>query len=127
MVWLPASIGSVFAYVLPKKMLHVEGLGMLNMYVEFVIKQSKTDLVIAVRQSRTIATLLYSLMNGVVMHGIYKVKSNRFWFINSTFKHIKITVDLDCLNKSESVENNEKCYHSNLTCENFIKQVNKTD
>lgn len=122
-VWLPASIGASFAYLLPKKMLHVEGLGMFNMYLEFVIKQSKTNLVIAVRQSRTIATLLYSLLNGVVMHGIYKVKSNRFWFINSTFKHNKVTEDLDYLDKSESSDNNVKCHHNNLTCENFIKKV----
>lgn len=97
---------------------------MLNMYLEFVIKQSKTNLVIAVRESRTIATILYSLLNGVVMHGIHKLKSNRFWFINSKFKHNEKTDHLDCFNKSESSENNEKCYHNN-SCENFIKKVNE--
>lgn len=123
MIWLPASIGGVFCYLLPKKFLHIEGLGIFNMYLEFVIRQSKTNLVISIRESRIIATLLYSMLNGVVMHGIYKVKSNRFWFINTSFKRNEITDDSGSSNKSESSENIRKCYHNN-SCENFIKQVN---
>lgn len=120
-VWLPSSIGAVFCGLLPEKMLHIDSIGLFNMYVEFVIKQSKSNVIVAIRKSRVYATLIYSLFNATIMCALLDTKANRFWFSN--FVHKKENQQIDENHKHEP-NINLNCYHHDETCEQYCKKVN---
>ncbi|CAO1422851.1 unnamed protein product [Diamesa tonsa] len=126
-IWLPSSCGAVFCYLLPDKMLQIDGFGLFTMYLEFLIKQSKVNLVIAMRRSKVCATLIYSMFNATIMYGLFDTKANRFWF--STFTHKKEDQPISENGGSDKVvpKKNLNCYHHDGTCEqNYKKELTRS-
>lgn len=82
------------------------------MYIEFVIKQSKVKLVEWCRQSKFGATSLYAIMNSVIIFCLFKLKIKRFWFIS---------VD-NQIDENENLEENGKCVHGKVKCEEYLKK-----
>ena len=104
-------------------MLQIDGIGLFDMYLEFLIKQSKLSLVVAIRKSKVCATLIYSLFNATIMYGLFDTKANRFWF--STFAHKKEDQSIGENGDSDKVvpKKNLNCYHHEGTCEQNYKKV----
>ena len=123
-IWLPSSCGAVFCNLLPEKMLQIDGIGLFDMYVEFLIKQSKLKVVVAMRKSKVCATLIYSLFNAIIMYGLFDTKANRFWF--STFVHKKGNQQIG-ENSEINPKKNLNCYHHDGTCEENYKKVKYCD
>lgn len=119
-IWVPSSLGAMFCGCLPEKMLQIDGFGLFDMYLEFLIKQSKLSLVVAARKSKVWATLLYSMFNATIMYGLLDTKASRFWF--STFNNKTEEPQADEDNKIET-NKNLNCYHHDGTCEKYYKKV----
>jgi hypothetical protein len=79
------------------------------MYIEFIIKQSKRESIVCMRNSLLVATMIYGLMNSSILYCLYKLKSHRFWFINL----------------SKSLETDE-CYHQSPCKEHLRKDIKQT-
>ncbi|CAO1420549.1 unnamed protein product [Diamesa serratosioi] len=123
-IWLPSSIGAIFCGLLPEKMLHIDSIGLFNMYVEFVIKQSKSNIIVAIRKSRVCATLIYSLFNAIIMCSFLDTKASRFWF--SSFVNKKEDQQIGENDKIEP-KKNLNCYHHDGTCaQNYKKEITKS-
>ncbi|CAG9807768.1 unnamed protein product [Chironomus riparius] len=108
-ICLPSSLGAMFCGFLPKKYLHIDGLSLLNVYIEFVIKQSKFKAVAWLRNSKIGATFLYGIMNSIIVYCLHVLKSNRFWFVN--------------VGKIAN-QNSEKdiCVHGTIKCADYLKK-----
>lgn len=117
-ICLPASLGAIFCHFLPKKNLHIDGLGLFNMYLEFVIKQSKVKFIEWCRRSKFGATCIYTAMNSVILYCMFKLKSKRFWFISVDNQE----------NVDENRNFNEKlaCVHGKIDCNEYLKKEVKT-
>lgn len=104
-------------------MLQIDGIGLFDMYLEFLFKQSKLNLVIAIRRSKVCATLMYALFNATVMYGLLETKANRFWF--STFVHKKEDLEISETGDSDKTipMKNLNCNHHDGTCEQNYKKV----
>lgn len=105
-------------------MLQLDAMGLFDMYLEFLFKQSKLSLVIAIRKSKVCATLIYALFNATVMYGLLETKAKRFWF--STFDHKKEDLQISEACDSDKIipKKNLNCYHHDGTCEQNYKKVN---
>lgn len=103
---LPSSLGAIFCGLLPQKYLHIDGLGLLNIYIEFVIRQSKVRQIMWLRRSKIGATMLFGLMNSLILYCLYSLRSNRFWFVN--------------VGKEDE---NGNCIHGNTTCAEYLRKV----
>lgn len=112
-ICLPSSLGAVFCGLLPKKFLHIDGLALLNIYLEFLIKQSKVKAVMWLRQSIVGSTTIYAVMNSIIIYCLYALKSNRFWLVN-----IGRVDDI----KSDEMEGKSSCYHGDINCADYLKK-----
>lgn len=107
---LPIAIGSLFFRIVPDPLYRVEGQGMWNFYVEFLIRRSKSSQVSRLRESKAAGVLLFSVLNACVMYGFVKKISMNFWF---TPLRLKDTKDFD-----NDVTNCEKV-HGKLNCTSY--------
>jgi hypothetical protein len=117
-ICLPASLGAIFCKYLPEKNLHIDGLGLFNFYIEFVIKQSTNKFIRWLRSSKVAATILFSIFNTSILYSLLRLKSNRFWFVSPGKKESTTDENENLLEKKEKI-----CVHSNLSCEEYLKKV----
>jgi ribosomal protein S18 len=114
LVTFPGFIGSSFFFLVPSHIFRVEGQGMWNFYLEFLIRRAKSKWISSLRESKIGATVMFSLLNACVMFGFVRKASKNFWF---TSLRIEEKADKN---------NNEKrcdCVHRNLSCVNYWKKV----
>lgn len=98
---------------MPPHLLKVEGQGLYNMYVEFLIRRSRSRAVIFLRESTAAATLLFSILHTCVMYGFVKKSSSNFWF--SSFQ-----INAKATSKCDQV-------HGSLSCSEYIKKVKQSN
>lgn len=108
-----ASIGGLFCFLMPPHLLKVEGQGLYNMYVEFLIRRSRSTAVILLRESTAAATLMFSILHTCVMYGFVKKSSSNFWF--SSFK-----LNTEAKSKCDQV-------HGSLSCSEYLKKVKQSN
>lgn len=115
---LPVSIGTVFCFTLPPSILRIEGQGLLNIYIEFIIRQSSSKWVESLRKSKVCGTVLFSVLHACVMFGFLKKACRSFWFSS-----LKVH---DATESSDGV-NNQKCrqIHGDVPCVGHFKQVER--
>lgn len=113
---MPASLGAGFCWLLPEKNLHIDGLGLFNMYIEFIIKQSKVKFIQWCRKSKIGGTAFYTLMNSAILFFLFKLRSKRFWFTSvDNQSEIDINGNID-----EKID--KKCVHGSLKCSEYLKK-----
>lgn len=110
---LPVLCGSIFSVYLPRSILKAESVALFNIYLEFLIRKSSSQIIQKIRKSKFSATLIFSILNIFIMCGMFKAKCPNLWF--SKFKYNKNTETDTC-----------KCIHSKLTCRNYLVKVNVT-
>jgi hypothetical protein len=113
-VVLPVLCGTFFTYFLPLPILKTESVALFNIYLEFLIKRSKSQLIQKIRKSKFSATLIFSFLNIFTMCGMFKANCPNLWF--SKFNYDKSDTETDTC----------KCIHKNLTCRNYLTKVNVT-
>lgn len=113
MIVFPVFIGTLFTYFLPRPILKTEALGLFNVYIEFLIKRSRTKFVENLRNSKIMATLIFCTLNVIIMSGMFKTSCPNFWFSKFHF------------NPSEKENKADicRCVHENLTCWSYLTQV----
>ena len=110
---LPVAIGALFSHFLPRPVLKTESFGLFNIYLEFLIKRSRFEFVKKIKKSKMSATLIFSMLNVIIMCGMFKASCPNFWF--SKFKYTDDSQEATC-----------DCIHKNLTCRNFFNEVKVT-
>ncbi|XP_070505634.1 transmembrane protein 135 homolog [Chironomus tepperi] len=105
-ICLPSSIGAIFCGFLPEKYLHIDGLSLLNVYIEFVIKQSKLKIITWLRSSKIGATFIYGIMNSIIVYCLYELRSNRFWVVNI----------------GKPGDSKDACVHGDTKCADYLKK-----
>lgn len=113
-VVLPVFIGTLFTYFLPRSILKTESVGLFNIYLEFLIRRSKSSLVQKIRKSKILATLIFSFLNTFIMCGMFKENCPNLWFSKFYYK------------QNDTEKNPCECVHGNLTCHNYLSKVNVT-
>ncbi|CRK88907.1 CLUMA_CG002776, isoform A [Clunio marinus] len=111
---LPAGIGSLFFCFVPPKVRKAEGQGMFNMYVEFLIRRSRSKLIASIRQSKVVVTLLFSILNTCIVYGYLRKASINFWF--TSFRITKQE------NDDKTLAKGCKLIHDEITCFDYLKQ-----
>lgn len=113
---MPATIGSLFAFILPRPFLKAEGLGLFNVYLEFLIKRSKSRWIEVLRKSKSGATILFSVFNMMIMCGMLKASCPNFWFTRISLK-----------NKSnETATHVCQSIHSKQSCSSYLQEASMT-
>lgn len=110
-----ASFGGLMCFIMPPHLLKVEGQGLYNMYVEFLIRRASTNWIKFLRESKVAATLIFSVLHTFVMYGFLRKSSNNFWFSSFKFEN----------ESSLESEDKCKCVHSKMTCFEYLKKVRK--
>uniref|UniRef100_A0A182MVF1 Transmembrane protein 135 N-terminal domain-containing protein n=1 Tax=Anopheles culicifacies TaxID=139723 RepID=A0A182MVF1_9DIPT len=79
-VLIPSLAGGLTAQYLPRHIVRAQGIGLFNMYIEFLIRRARTPLVGYLRNSRLCATAIFALLSAGIMAARQCVQLERFWF-----------------------------------------------
>uniref|UniRef100_A0A182W4Z7 Transmembrane protein 135 N-terminal domain-containing protein n=1 Tax=Anopheles minimus TaxID=112268 RepID=A0A182W4Z7_9DIPT len=79
-VLIPSLAGGLTAQYLPRHIVRAQGIGLFNMYIEFLIRRSRTPLVGYLRNSRLYATSIFALLSAGIMAARQRLQLDRFWF-----------------------------------------------
>lgn len=109
MICLPVSLTGISCYFLPHHILRIEGMGLFNFYIEFLIKRARSEWIIKLRESKLATTFMFSLLNTCIMYGLLQTKSKNFWFTK--------------LNIPDEIDVESKCIHGNLSCFEYFQKV----
>jgi len=113
-VSFPSFCGSLFACLLPQQIMRAESVGLLNFYLEYLIRSSSNGFVQKLRKSLMSGSLIFASLNVIIMYGMLKSRCPNFWF--SKFKYSNFSSD----ETGKSVCDN---IHSNMTCLNYFNKV----
>ncbi|XP_055615288.1 uncharacterized protein LOC129761576 [Toxorhynchites rutilus septentrionalis] len=81
-VFLPSLLGACTCMFLPRSIVRAQGIGLFNMYIEFLIKRSRGRTMEMLRTSRLAGTLLFSAFSAAMMPALQYLQIDRFWFAN---------------------------------------------
>lgn len=117
---LPTGVGSLFCFLLPKHILKVEGQGMFNFYIDFLIRRAKSNWITYLRESKVSATIIFGILNAFIITGMLKKSTVTFWFTSVTQLKSKNVGE-------ENTENTHKCkiIHGDVKCSDYFKHVSK--
>ncbi|XP_055586863.1 uncharacterized protein LOC129739436 [Uranotaenia lowii] len=83
-VFVPSFLGGCTCMFLPRSIIRTQGIGLFNTYVEFLIRRMRGKTAEALRVSRLIGTIAFSLMSAAIMPGLqYLDLKNSFWFAHT--------------------------------------------
>lgn len=126
---LPTAVGSLFCPLLPKHILKVEGQGMFNFYIDFLIRRAKNNFIAYLRESKVSATIIFGILNAFIINGLMKKSTVTFWF--TSVAHLKSENIDDRFEKTNEknieFENTNKCkiIHGDVKCSDYFKHVSK--
>lgn len=109
---LPAGIGCLFSCIIPHHILRVEGQGLFNMYIEFLIRRSRSKWMTLLRESKVAATLMFGVFHTCILYGFLKTSSRMFWVTSYRINEKELDEKSKC-----------ECIHGKLTCIDYWKQV----
>lgn len=116
MLSFPVAVGALFSHFLPRPILKTESFGLFNIYLEFLIKRSRFEFVKKIKRSKISATLIFSMLNVIIMCGMFKASCPNFWFSKFKYDDSQETTTTDICDR----------FHKNLTCRNFFNEVKVT-
>ncbi|GAB0097663.1 hypothetical protein DMENIID0001_133280 [Sergentomyia squamirostris] len=130
-VFVPCVAGSMFCYFLPPNIREMQSIGGFNMFLEFLIRTSKSKLVQKLKKSTLFAIFMFQVFGAAIAYVYKKSNIRKFWFFG-----VPIPTDAN-----SSTINNKKmdgwidkivptsrhiCSH-NETCESFVlKEFTRT-
>ncbi|XP_053677980.1 uncharacterized protein LOC128728383 [Anopheles nili] len=79
-VLVPSLAGGLTVSYLPKHIVRAQGIGLFNMYIEFLIRRARHPLVGFLRSSRNSATVLFAILSAGIMATRQYLQLERFWF-----------------------------------------------
>ncbi|XP_053663385.1 uncharacterized protein LOC128712514 [Anopheles marshallii] len=79
-VLIPSLAGGLTAKYLPRHIVRAQGIGLFNMYIEFLIRRARSPAVAYLRHSRLHATAIFALLSGGIMAARQCLQLERFWF-----------------------------------------------
>uniref|UniRef100_A0A182QKN1 Transmembrane protein 135 N-terminal domain-containing protein n=1 Tax=Anopheles farauti TaxID=69004 RepID=A0A182QKN1_9DIPT len=79
-VLVPSLAGGLTAQYLPRHIVRAQGIGLFNMYIEFLIRRAHSPLVACLRTSRLAATVLFAVLSAAIMVARQYLQLERFWF-----------------------------------------------
>uniref|UniRef100_A0A182T2U4 Transmembrane protein 135 N-terminal domain-containing protein n=1 Tax=Anopheles maculatus TaxID=74869 RepID=A0A182T2U4_9DIPT len=79
-VLIPSLAGGLTAQYLPRHIVRAQGIGLFNMYIEFLIRRARSPLVAYLRASRTYATTIFAVLSAGIMAARQCLQLDRFWF-----------------------------------------------
>uniref|UniRef100_A0A182KD91 Transmembrane protein 135 N-terminal domain-containing protein n=1 Tax=Anopheles christyi TaxID=43041 RepID=A0A182KD91_9DIPT len=82
-VLVPSLAGGLTARYLPRHIVRAQGIGLFNMYIEFLIRRAHSPLVAYLRTSRTYATALFAALSAAIMAARQLLQLERFWFAST--------------------------------------------
>lgn len=106
----PVAAGFLLCFIVPPHVFRVEGQGLFNFYIEFLIRRARSNWIIYIRESKVGATFLFGILHACVTYGFVTKSSRKFWF--TTFQ----------VDKNEELHNCKRV-HGDLTCLEYFKQV----
>lgn len=113
---LPTAVGSSFCFLLPQHILKVEGQGMFNFYIDFLLRRAKSNWIIFLRESKVSATLIFSILNAFIVAGMMKKSTVSFWFASPAIGKEN--------NENEiTAENSCSLVHGDVKCAVFLRRV----
>ncbi|XP_050101625.1 uncharacterized protein LOC126581785 [Anopheles aquasalis] len=79
-VLVPSLAGGLTVRFLPRTIVRAQGIGLFNMYIEFLIRRSRMPTVAWMRSSKVVATGCFMAMSGGIMAAHQYLRLDRFWF-----------------------------------------------
>ncbi|XP_035914872.1 uncharacterized protein LOC118513329 isoform X1 [Anopheles stephensi] len=79
-VLIPSLAGGLTAQYLPRHIVRAQGIGLFNMYIEFLIRRARSPVVAYLRSSRTYATTIFAALSAGIMAARQCLQLDRFWF-----------------------------------------------
>lgn len=110
---IPVGLGSLLCFILPPHILKAEGQGLFNMYLEFLIRRSRSKLIVFLRNSTLASTAIFSVLHSIIMFGFLKNCTKNFWFTSICIKPVS----------EDDGQNRCKRIHEKLTCREYLQQV----
>uniref|UniRef100_A0A182TLX4 Transmembrane protein 135 N-terminal domain-containing protein n=1 Tax=Anopheles melas TaxID=34690 RepID=A0A182TLX4_9DIPT len=82
-VLVPSLAGGLTARYLPRHIVRAQGIGLFNMYIEFLIRRAHSPLVAHLRTSRPYATAIFAALSAGIMAARQWLQLDRFWFAST--------------------------------------------
>ncbi|XP_058834232.1 uncharacterized protein LOC131691672 [Topomyia yanbarensis] len=121
-VFIPSMLGACTCMWLPRSIVRTQGIGLFNMYIEFLIKRSRSSTIAAMRNSRLAGTLLFCILSAAMMPTQQYLQVNRFWFAT-----IHKDVEQDLNNNSMEAEKGQCKHHPGRSClQHIFGQVKRS-
>uniref|UniRef100_A0A182R7I0 Transmembrane protein 135 N-terminal domain-containing protein n=1 Tax=Anopheles funestus TaxID=62324 RepID=A0A182R7I0_ANOFN len=79
-VLIPSLAGGLTAKYLPRHIVRAQGIGLFNMYIEFLIRRARSPAATYLRNSRLHATAIFALLSAGIMAARQCLQLERFWF-----------------------------------------------
>uniref|UniRef100_A0AAG5DR93 Transmembrane protein 135 N-terminal domain-containing protein n=1 Tax=Anopheles atroparvus TaxID=41427 RepID=A0AAG5DR93_ANOAO len=79
-VLIPSLAGGITVQHLPPHIVRAQGIGLFNMYLEFLIRRARSPLMASLRTSRPCATGVFALLSAGIMAARQYLHVDRFWF-----------------------------------------------
>ncbi|KFB52253.1 AGAP000191-PA-like protein [Anopheles sinensis] len=79
-VLVPSLAGGITVQHLPRHIVRAQGIGLFNMYLEFLIRRARSPLMASLRTSRLYATIVFALLSSCIMAARQFLHVDRFWF-----------------------------------------------
>nr|XP_029733908.1 uncharacterized protein LOC109427542 [Aedes albopictus] len=80
--FIPSFLGGCTCMFLPRTIVHAQGIGLFNMYIEFLIRRLRGKTAEALRLSKLAGTLFFSIFSAAMLPALEYLQINRFWFAN---------------------------------------------
>ncbi|XP_058445003.1 uncharacterized protein LOC131426353 [Malaya genurostris] len=115
-------LGACTCMWLPPSIVRAQGIGLFNMYIEFLIKRTRGHTMEALRNSRIVGTLLFCAFSAAMMPALQYLQVGRVWFATI---HRDAAIDLN----STSTENGKRLcrHHPAQSCgQHIAEQVMKS-
>ncbi|XP_050067090.1 uncharacterized protein LOC126555954 [Anopheles maculipalpis] len=110
-VLIPSLAGGLTAHYLPRHIVRAQGVGLFNMYIEFLIRRARSPLVAYLRSSRTCATATFAALSAGIMAARQCLQLDRFWFARTY-------PDANCA--GGHVAPDGRAHHPPTTCQQHI-------
>ncbi|XP_039439066.1 uncharacterized protein LOC120420166 [Culex pipiens pallens] len=81
-VFIPSFLGACTCMFLPRPIVRAQGVGLLNMYVEFLIRRVRGRTAETLRTSRLIGTIVFGVFSAAMMGALQYLQIDRVWFAN---------------------------------------------
>ncbi|XP_052872384.1 uncharacterized protein LOC128277845 [Anopheles cruzii] len=77
---IPSLAGGITVNYLPQHIVRTQGIGLFNMYIEFLIRRARSPFIVKMRNSKMFATVCFMILSSGIMAARQLLQLDRFWF-----------------------------------------------